>query len=44
MAKQPKKYSEMAIYSPKITSTDYVRIFDQLTKRHIPLFEFLDFS
>ncbi len=39
-----KKYSELSIYSPKITATDYMRIFDQLMRRHIPLFESLDFS
>ena len=39
-----KKYSELSIYSPKITKDDYARVFDQLIRRHIPLFEFLDFS
>jgi len=37
-----KKYSELSIYSPKITASDYARVFDQLIRRHIPLFEFLD--
>ncbi|VVB56652.1 Uncharacterised protein [uncultured archaeon] len=44
MARKPKKYSELSIYAPKITASDYARIFDQLIRRHIPLFEFLDFS
>lgn len=42
MARRVKKYSELSIYAPKITAMDYARIFDQLIRRHIPLFEFLD--
>ncbi len=42
MPKKVKKYSELSIYSPKITASDYARVFDQLIRRHVPLFEFLD--
>lgn len=42
MARRAKKYAELSIYSPKITASDYARIFDQLIRRHVPLFEFLD--
>ncbi len=39
-----KKYSELSIYSPKISAQDYAHVFDQLIRKHAPLFEFLEFS
>ncbi len=40
----PKRYSEMNIYSPKINSEDYKRIFDLLIRKKIPIFESFDIS
>jgi hypothetical protein len=42
MGKQ--QYSELAIYSEKITKDDYKRLFDKIVKKHMPILEFLDFS
>ncbi len=44
MGKSTRKFSEMAIYSPKISPEDYRRIFDELTRKKIPLFESIDLS
>lgn len=44
MPKSKNVYSELAMYSEKITKEDYKRLFDTIIKKNIPLFEFIDLS
>ncbi|MFA6531065.1 MAG: DUF87 domain-containing protein [Candidatus Micrarchaeia archaeon] len=39
-----KEYSELSIYSEKINRQEYDALFTRMTRRHIPLFEMIDFS
>lgn len=38
------EYSELAIYSEKITKQDYELLFNKLIRKHIPVFEIVDIS
>jgi len=44
MNKAKGEYSELSIYSEKITKQDYEALFNRLIRKHIPTFEIVDLS
>ena len=44
MTETKSKYTELSIYSPKISSNDFKKFFDRIVRRKIAIFEFVDFS